>query len=716
MRGSQAAVSAVALLFVLWLGHAGRSWAWETQWGAFDVSINNRISLGGAWRVEDRDPNLIGKLNLNPHLCDGDDCLSLEGDPEPNRRLVNAPGAFSGHNNDDGNMNYDKGDAVAAVAKLTTDINVMWEDLVFKARGIAFYDEVNTDFEETHFNTTYQPGKTKRDGRLEELVGNDVELAELYLSGSYYIGGRALGFTIGQQKIPWGVANLVALNGINEWNPPDARRLHQPGFQLNELHRPIPAALVSFDLTPNLTLEGVYQFGWEPVVADPAGSFFGPADQLYRENAYGLAGMGQFPEDPDGQHRLQHPLAALVTDTSFTNVLLPDREPEDGGQFGARLTWFAEEINNGTEFGFYAMNYHSRLPYGSGIAADRSCLRDMQTDNVAEAFVVCRGFSGLLSGGTGEEPLLLDTAKLFLEYPEDIRMFGASFATNIGAWAVSGEYAYRPDMPTQVSLIDVGFAALQPGTPDRDIVIGLEGLTQLALLSGVDDLVGLLLGSAGLPLGFPVTIPSGQRLIPDYLQTRYRGQTAVAGQYVRGYEELDAHQLSVSGLRLFGSSNPLKADTIILMLELGMMFYPDMPSLDVLQFEGGSPQNTHYSPGADGTGGGAMDTSRFNPTQQTDGFADDFSMGYRALLRLEYNDVIWGMSLNPMLVLFHDVKGTAPLPVQNFLEDRIEAVFGLEVLKGQHWGGMLTYQYLDGDEHNPVRDRDNISFSISYTF
>ncbi|MGB1580582.1 MAG: DUF1302 domain-containing protein [Nevskiales bacterium] len=690
--------------------------ALEYSFGEMDIQIKNRLSLGAGWRVEERDPQLIGKLNLNPALCDVDDCISLEGDPAPNQRLVDAPGAFLGHNGDDGNLNYDKGDIYTAVVKFNTEMTVGWRDWVFKAGAIAFYDAVNSDFDESHPNSRHQPARTRRGKDIEALAGQDVELGELYINSSFELGERRLDVTIGQQIISWGVANLVALNGLNEWNPPDARRLRQPGFQISELLRPIPAALLSFDLMPNLSLEAVYQFKWRPVLADPGGTYFSTVDALYRDNGYGLAGLGQFPEDPDGQHRLQHPIAPLLTDTYFTNTLGDDQEPDDGGQYGVRLNWFAEGINNGTEFGFYAMNYHSRLPYGSFYAAEESCLRDMQTNNVAEAFLVCEGFSGQLSGGTGREPLPLYTAQPFLEYPEDIQLYGVSFATNVGSWAIAGEYAYRPNLPVQVSLIDAGFMALAPGFPAQDIKIGLAGISQLEALSPLDDLLGLIT-SGTVGLGFPITVPAARNAIPSYLEL-YRGGPARGGDYVPGYERMAAHQLSINALRLIGNSNPLGADAIILMLELGAMYFPDMPDKDVLQFEGGSLQNSHYSPGADGTGlpNGEPDPRRINPSQQREGFADKFSMGYRALARLEYSDVFWGVNVNPFAVLFHDIKGTAPIPAQNFLEDRIELVGGLEFTYGQDWSANIVYQYLDGDEHFAIRDRDNIAIDIAYSF
>ena len=43
------------------------------------------------------------------------------------------------------------------------------------------------------------------------------------------------------------------------------------------------------------------------------------------------------------------------------------------------------------------------------------------------------------------------TGHYFIEYPEDIQLFGLSFNTLLGAsgWALQGEYSFRPDTPLQ---------------------------------------------------------------------------------------------------------------------------------------------------------------------------------------------------------------------------------------------------------------------------
>ncbi len=750
-RGSRIA----AAICGLWLSTQPAS-ALEYSLGDLSIGLVNRASIGAQWRIEDRDPALVGKLNLNPELCAGDDCHSFTGDPAPNQRLVDAPGAFFGDKQDDGNLNYDNGDLVAGVAKLTTDLSIGWGAFRLKARTIAFFDEVNQDFLEYHPNNAqtvqtegaggYQPEFTPRDGGVEDISGSSVELQDLVLTGEFFLGDRALTTSLGQQKIRWGEANLIALNSISEINPIDARRLRMPGNQINEIFRPVPLAVLSGDVFPDwgITAEAFYQLQWDPVQADPGGTYFADTDLLYREGPYniGLVNLGYFPEDPlvddgtgrlRGSHRLQHPLAFLLTDTSFTvTVDQHSREARDDGQYGARVNWFADAINNGTEFGFYYMNYHSRYPYLSFKATDRTPMRDnAPTDSAVDILLTCQL--------AGNDCLPFDTAQVLLDYPEDIQMFGLSFNTNIGSWSVAGEYSFRPNLPVQVHVTDVFFAALQPAFASENTVIGTEtvgdliGLGDLVgeLGAPVDNLVGTLTAAlTGGDVDLPFTVPGARSAVPDYIESIYRGNGDVDANiaargpnyYIPGFERLKVGQFALTGVRILGSSHPISrligTEQIITLIEGGFTHIVDMPALEQVQFDVASPSRTHYSPGADGTGqaDGQPDPNSFNPTQQTDAFVTEFSWGYRILSFLEYNDVIFGLNFKPFLSWSHDVEGYAPGPMSNFLEGRTEWQIGTEAFLGEHWSAKVQYYGLGGTVHNVRRDRDSASIELHYTF
>ena len=670
--------------------------ALEYSWNDINFSLINRASFGGSLRMEERDDDLIGKLNVEGQqtLCQADDCLSFNGDPEPNQRLVNAEGAFLGHTYDDGNLNYDKHEVTSAAAKLNSELTISWGNYQFKARGVGFYDTVNRGRDDFHPNTLHQPAETSRFERVDRDLAADVDLYEAFGLANLTFGERNVAISLGRQNLRWGESNFIALNGLNEINPPDENRLYLPGGEIKDVFQPVPMLLISGDIIANVNADFFYQYGWRPVIPAGAGGFLSGFEVAGGQDHVVIT-QGQTPEDPNGQHRFAG-LASQISSSSATAQFLDGfGDPKDGGQYGARVNYFAEKLNGGTEFGFYAANYHSRYPYLGVVAAQDSCLRNSLT--FADAAVTCMGFNGPLNPlPTAGEPLPFDTIKLFLDYPEDIRLYGVSFNTNVGSWSLAGEYAYRPNLPAQVSLVDVVMTAAQPAFPRRDLAVVVP---QVA------------------------TIPGARSIVPDFLSV-YRGfdnndpnNDINSGQVVQGFERLKVGQLGMTGLKVISSSNPIAADQIILLVEAGVTHVIDMPEREELQFEGYVlHKNSHASAGADGTGSdGVADARRLNPTQQTDGFADDVAWGYRVLARFEYNDVFDGVNFKPWLGWFHDVNGIAVGPMQNFIEGRKNFLAGTEFDLEGGWSGQLFYYGFTGD-NNVIRDRDFLTASVSYSF
>src|SRR5882757_1751407 len=154
---------------VLWLPLLGLSVpatvaAASFQLGDVAIDLNSNLSSGVDLRLEKQDPRLIGKLNLRgqQNLCAADDCMSLTGNTAPNQRLVDAPGAFSGANHDQGDLNYKQYRITAATTKLDSDLSVTWGKLLLRARGLGFIDAENINFDDRHPDTHFQPGTTHR--------------------------------------------------------------------------------------------------------------------------------------------------------------------------------------------------------------------------------------------------------------------------------------------------------------------------------------------------------------------------------------------------------------------------------------------------------------------------------------------------------------------------------------------------------------------------
>lgn len=707
---------------------ASAVYALDYQWDEFNLTINNRFTTSVAVRTSPRNNDLIGKTNVlgQSNLCTVDSCISLDGaNNEPNQRLVNAAGAFSGVNADNGDLNYDQYDVIAASNRLSSDAVLKYGDWLARIRLIGFYDPVNAGFQEHHNDTRFQPEFTDRTGVVEKIYAKGIDLYDAYVSKEFKWGEtRNASLSVGYQTVRWGESTLVARNAIAEINPPSAIQLHTAGGEISEVFRPIPSIVLSTDLFEGVSGEFFYQLKWQKLQADPSGSFF--ADQDLIDGTFAAISLGQFGEDPDKRQRANGPIA-LVSSTSQTVYLSDPNEAKDMGQFGFRINYNAEWLNGGTELGAYFLNYHSRYPYATAVAADNSCTRNADTSNTAtaalNATIVCQGYNGSLLGRENQhnperEPLPVDTFRAYLDYPENIQMYGLSFNTNYEGISFAGEYSFRPNMPLQVHLSDVIFTALQPAFPENNFPV----LLTPALIAAFGPLTPQQFTNLQALGGS--YFPSADVAVPSYLR-KYRGYgTIQPGQVIPGYERFAVGQFDLTAIKAF-STNPFFADQILLIGEVGFTQIFGMPDISELQIEGGGPNRTHASIGqdekfktCDGSNLSNVDCyATLNPTRQTDGFADSFSWGIRSIVKAEYNDVIFGWSLKPTIIAQWDIGGIAPFPIQNFVQGRKQFDLGTDVNITQALSARVNYQiYMGGGRQNTLIDRDNFALSFAYAF
>lgn len=738
---------------------SGAASALKFDLGPVYGSMSNNVTLGAAVRMSKRDPRLVAKSNLQPGLCTRTNRTSNPGatgpisypgaqpgdigetcndttDPFFNQAYVDAPGSFN-INGDNGNLNFDQGDVVSAAIKMSSKIRLNWDDFTLYARTLWFYDDIYASFDEQHPDTTFQRAETPQNPETRELFGMDFDVTDLYLQTFFDFAGTSSTVTVGRHRLNWGESTALPLNSINTTNPPDLRRTRVPGSDLDELFIPVGMVSLQTQLSLNLSSELFYQYEWRGATIDAPGTFYSTSDILGGDpygGQYAMLSFGKAPEDPQGlyasQDNSEDPFA-LGSAGSRTIYREADRKPRDGGQFGLALRYFAENFNNGTEFAFYFANYHSRLPSVSLTAADETCAVDAVT--VLGLVTGC----GALLGDKGtlrlsDEPLPIDTASLFAEYPEDIQMYGVSFNTTVGDWAWSGEYSFRPNVPVQIHTIDLIFAALQPAFPRNNVNLG-----QYSEL----PLVGIELPQ--LPIVPGTVFPSRRVAVPDYVQTLYRGGEVEAGQYIRGYERLQLGQLTTTLLRILGSNNLIGASQVTMVGEFGITHVVDFPSLNEIQFQG-AMTDTHASPGADGTTNGLTDSAtlesngdgdprcrrqtfdsiggaeaepcRQNPTAQNpDNFGDAVSYGVRLLTVSRYNNLFWGANFELLAGLFYDIDGIAPGVGQNFQEGNTTGLLGLRLDYQNTWFGELRYTEHAG-KYNVRRDRDTLSFTLRYEF
>lgn len=637
----------------------------EFKDGEITGSWDTTLSWGHAWRVEDRDLALVG--------------------------IANGGTAF-GVNGDDGNLNYGTG-TISNVFKAISEIGLSYENVGMLVRGTYFYDTENED--EPRDRTPLTP-------EAKELVGADLKLLDAYGWVHFDVGDKPAELRLGQQVLSWGESTFIQ-NSINTVNPIDVSAIRTPGGELREALLPVPLVSGNIGLTENLSAEAFYQLRWESTIPDPLGSYFGTSDIGSPGASFVMLGFGGVPEGD-----------FLAVQRSVSP------RPDNKGQYGLNFRLYTDFLA-GTEFGFYFINYHSRLPiasgrttdaqgYGNGWAVGTSatCLSGgcvplgvpAGDRNAAIAAGVARAqgeilavggtvdaattaelmatatfvVDGLLSGQIAAANVsnivtdqLTQGSSYFTEYPEDIKLYGLSFNTTVGDTALQGEYSFRQDVPLQVDDLEVLFAALAPLDNFGRTVFGTLGQ----------------LGDFGI------------------------------NEYVRGYRRLDVSQAQFTATRIF--PRMFKADQLVVLGEFGATFVHDMPSKDMLRFEG---PGTYISGNAALAATGTVHApTAIGVIEDASHFADDFSWGYRLVAALRYNSVFKGINLAPSVAWNHDVSGISPGPGGNFLEGTKAYTLGLTATYQSSWEAQLKFtNFFGAGRYNLVTDRDFVSMVVKYSF
>ncbi|MDE0028224.1 MAG: DUF1302 domain-containing protein [Deltaproteobacteria bacterium] len=678
-------VSVLAFCSLLLPGQAG---AIDLSSGEVEASLDTTLSYGVTFRVAERDEVQITKTNDN-----------------------------------DGNLNYDRG-VVSNAFKFTSELDIGYQNLGLFVRASGLYDIENE-------NGTR--ARTPLSDEAKALIGTDLDVLDAYVTGAFDLGDATLDVRLGNHVLNWGESTFIQ-NGVNAVNPFDVSKLRVPGSELREALLAVPLVSASVAGNLNLTMEGFYQIGWEKTEIDPVGSFFsvtdyvgpGASNAVIALPGLNLGDMG-LTADPAtnpflvfSRTSVASAFAPLITadrDFLIASRDLPDRDPRDSGQWGAAFRYLAEGLNN-TEFGFYFMNYHSRLPVvsartgtaqdaGRGLAAAGAigaaaptAVGEIVTGAVMQAMAAAQcpspahspecgalaqrvqaettALATGLAGGAAQAAGIDAYAKngyYFIEYPEDIQLYGVSFNTTLGTtgWALQGEYSYRRDAPLQFAERKIFADALGPFT-------GLPGCIVRKVQSGVPQAL------------------AGPQCI---------GENAAAGRYGAenaGYVLSDVSQVQATATKVFGPV--MGADGGAFVTEVAMMQVHDMPSGKGVAAEDLTPADRPLESPAGSVGEGPS----YDPND-----ADATSWGYRLAARLDYNQAIGAVNLFPYLRFGHDVGGNSPAPSGSFVEGRTALTLGLAADYLSRWQFDVSYTQYAGSR-NSLRDRDFVTATVKYSF
>ncbi|MET3456305.1 MULTISPECIES: DUF1302 domain-containing protein [Pseudomonas] len=595
---------------------AGPAFGVSFNIGEIEGQFDSSLSVGASWSTANANKDLIG---------------------------VNNGGRGLSQTSDDGHLNFKRGETFSKIFKGIHDLELKYGDTGVFVRGKYWYD-----FELKDENRLYKD--ISDNNRKEGAKSSGGQILDAFVYHNYAIADQPGSVRLGKQVVSWGESTFIQ-GGINSINPVDVSAFRRPGAEVKEGLIPVNMFYVSQSLTDNLSAEAFYQLEWDQTVVDNCGTFFSQPDVIADGCTDNLRVLNKRSRIPGAALPA---LGAFGVDVNEEGVLVrrgADRDARDGGQWGASLKYMFEPLD--TEFGAYFMNYHSRAPIFSATGA-------------AQQF-----YSTPLGPLAGLRPLIVaGNSKYFVEYPEDIRLYGLSFSTTLPtgtAW--SGELSYRPNAPVQLSTTDILFAGVTP----------IPGFGNASVLDGTP------------------------------------------GQDLHGYRRKEITQFQTTFTHFL--DQVMGASRLTLVGEIGVTHVGGLESRSEARYgrdpvfgPGELPNGFCNTLNASTAAGGGQTSSGVNSNCNNDGFTTSTSWGYRARAIWEYPDVFAGVNLKPNVAWSHDVKGYSPGPGGNFEEGRKAVSLGLDAEYQNTYNASLAYTNFFGGDFSTVDDRDFLALSVGVTF
>lgn len=310
-------------------------------------------------------------------------------------------------NNDDGDRNFNRG-LVSNRIDLLSEADLSYRDVGVRLSGAAWYDSVYNRSNDnpglaggavSNQQSVIFSGFTAPSDRFPQatrnLHGRKAELLDAFVFGKVRLADMAVSGRLGKHTLLWGESLFFGANGIAGAQAPVdyVKLLSVPNSQFKEVIRPVNQLSGQVQINPQVTVGAYAQFKWEADRLPGVGSYFSRQDLF-----------------PEGGEWLWLGATSGVPRAA-------DFKAKNSGQYGLQLRWQATSID--TDFGFYAVRFHSKEP---------------------------QAYLRFTPGFVPQD--------YALAYHEGIRAFGASFSKSVGSWNIGGEASTRRNTDL------VGYAAI----------------------------------------------------------------------------------------------------------------------------------------------------------------------------------------------------------------------------------------------------------------
>ncbi|MDY0413884.1 MAG: DUF1302 domain-containing protein [Pseudomonas sp.] len=619
--------------------------------GEIEGTFDSTLSVGASWSTAKPDKEFIGNAN-------GGTGFTQTGD--------------------DGRLNFQRGKTFSQIFKGLHDLELRYKDSGVFVRGKYWYDAELQDGNRPHKDISNK-------GRKEGAKTRGAEILDAFVYHNYAIADKPGTVRLGKQVVSWGESTFI-MNSINSVNPIDVSAFRRPGAELKEGLIPVNMFYVSQSLTDQLSMEAFYQIGWKQTVVDNCGTFFSSADVAAdgcNDNYHILnsALTNGLLKGIDGLAALGVPWApsmdSLGINYTSEGLMIPrgkGNKARDSGQWGTAFRW----LGDNTEYGAYFMNYHSRSPF---LSMQNSEMNAAMLGKLGAASNAVGNILGAAAAPLGAAATLVGNGNYFMDYPEDIRLYGLSFSTTLPtgtAW--QGEISYRPNAPVQIN------------TQDMTLKLATGIGTDVAKAKGYADAAGAAAKAGNL----------AQAQALGALAQQYQGQAlAQGGQFHRGYDRKEVTQIQTTFTHFF--DQVLGASRATVVGEVGLTHV-------------GGLGGVRY--GRDAVYGSPTSIIPDNPSSAQvhgwHGFVTKNSWGYRVRGILDYSSAFAGINLHPNMAFSHDVDGYGPNG--QFNEGAKAVSLGLDAdYQNTYTAGLSYTNFFDG-RYNTLKDRDFVSVNFGMNF
>lgn len=596
-----------------------------------DTVLSGTVSLGTMIRTDAADPSVYALIpsKVVPSAAAGG--------------LVGQTGGVD--------LNYAKHRPVSTVLKALVDLDVHTQSAGVFVRGSAWYDFTlgHASAPYGNFANGYQTNAALSDhGFSREAQFSGVDVLDAYVWGKLDVApGSRVEARVGRQVLAWGSSQFLA-GGINSaLNPQNFAAQLRPGALPQESKVPVGMLDLRMAFNPQWSAEAFLPWEARQSVLPGCGTFFDTSSVV--AHGCNLSGAIAAPIAGTPLSTMSSLTEQSILASGYYVHRSNDVTPRKSGQGGLALRFKSEPL--ATDFSVVAMNTHSAAP-----------VFQVTIENVNGATLPA-GLAGGLSRLANPNGLKYATV-----FPEDIRLFGATFDTKLGPTAnVFGEAAYRPDQPLAMNAND---------------------LLSATLLRSPNSLLQLHSNILAVP----------------------------AGGVFEAYDRFKVTTASVGANKVFPAV--LGAARVIVSGEVGMSHVASLPDQQVMRYSrplayGSAPYLlngalTACSESAPGLNGVP------DKTCTSDGFISKDAWGLRLRAAATYVNAAFGATLTPSLLVAQDMSGYSFDGTYSKGRKTVRA--GLRADWGKAFYADVQYTNFSGGKYNLLTDRSNVMLAVGAAF